>query len=63
MQEKNSPDGLVGAARRFVKFGGGASKAQLIWLRETLHSAAQRGQRALVCCHLPLYPGTCPGEA
>ncbi len=44
-----------------MRFGGGASAAQLAWLRGTLRSAAQRAQRAVVCCHLPLFPGTCPG--
>lgn len=42
-QEKNSPDGLVGVARRFVKFGGGCSEAQLAWLdgqlQVRMHSA------------------------
>ncbi len=60
-QEKNSPDGLEGPARRFVKFGGGASDAQLEWLRQTLAAAAAGGQQVIVCCHLALHPGTCPG--
>jgi hypothetical protein len=51
-QEKNSPEGLVGVARRFVKFGGGASDAQLAWLRDELATAAGRGERAIVCSHL-----------
>ena len=59
-QEKNSPDGLRGEERRFVKFGGGASERQVAWLQDTLRAAAQQGQRAIVCCHLPLLPGTCP---
>jgi hypothetical protein len=36
MQEKNSPEGLVGVARRFVKFGGGVSQVQLAWLEQQL---------------------------
>lgn len=36
VQEKNSPDGLVGVQRRFVKFGGGVSQQQLQWLKEQL---------------------------
>ncbi len=51
-QEKNSPEGLVGVARRFVKFGGGVSAAQLAWLRDELAAAAGRGERAIVCSHL-----------
>lgn len=52
LQEKNSPEGLVGANRRFVKFGGGTSPAQLAWLRAELGAAAERGERAIVCSHL-----------
>lgn len=46
--EKNDPSGLVGVARRFVKFGGGVSNAQLAWLRCQLEEAAQ-----LVGVHTP----------
>lgn len=35
-QEKNSPEGLVGVARRFVKFGGGVSSTQLEWLEQQI---------------------------
>ncbi len=59
MQEKNSPDGLEGPARRFVKFGGGASAQQLTWLTEQLAGAQSQGQLVIVCCHLPLHPDTC----
>ena len=57
MQDKNSPAGLEGPARRFVRFNGGVSDAQLSWLKQTLAEAAASEQRALVCCHLPLHPG------
>ncbi|CAL8470374.1 g9916 [Coccomyxa elongata] len=60
-QEKNSPEGMEGLERRFVKFGGGASDAQLGWLRQTLAAAAAEGQRVILCCHLALHPDTCPG--
>lgn len=52
---------MEGPERRFVKFGGGASEAQLAWLRGTLAAAAAEGQRVILCCHLALHPGTCPG--
>ena len=57
VQNKNNPSGLQGAARRFVKFNGGVSEAQLAWLRQTLAEAVAQQQRALVCCHLALHPG------
>ncbi len=38
MQNKNSPQGLVGLERRFVKFGGGVSDVQLDWLRQELQA-------------------------
>ena len=44
-----------------MKFGGGASDAQLTWLRQTLAAAAAAGQRVILCCHLALHPDTCPG--
>ena len=52
---------MEGPERRFVKFGGGASDAQMGWLRQTLATAAADGQRVILCCHLPLHPDTCPG--
>ena len=42
----------MGVERRFVKFGGGVSDAQLAWLRAELAAAADRGERAIVCSHL-----------
>lgn len=56
----NSPEGLEGEARRFVMFGGGASPRQLEWLQLELEQTRACGQRAIVCGHLPLFPGTCP---
>ena len=53
-QEKNSPEGNEGPARRFVKFGGGLGEEQLEWLEATLHDAQQQGQRCLCFCHLPV---------
>lgn len=42
MQDKNQPDNLVGVQRRFVKFGGGVSKQQLLWLEEQLQVGLRR---------------------
>lgn len=61
MQNKNSTDGLVGAARRYVKFGGGIAAEQLAWLRRELDVARAAGGRAVCCCHLCFHPDTCPG--
>ena len=36
VQNKNSPEGLVGTDRRFVQFGGGASQRQLAWIRDQI---------------------------
>ncbi|KAK9808721.1 hypothetical protein WJX72_002505 [[Myrmecia] bisecta] len=60
-ENKNSPEGLVGVARRFVRFGGGVSAQQVAWLQHQLADAKAEGQRVIVCCHLPLHPDTCLG--
>jgi hypothetical protein len=60
-QEKNSPDGMMGVQRRFVKFGGGMSGEQLDWLRAELAAAKDEGQRVVVFCHQPLHPDSCTG--
>eukprot|EP00878_Enallax_costatus_P016650 GHUV01017470.1.p1 GENE.GHUV01017470.1~~GHUV01017470.1.p1 ORF type:complete len:294 (+),score=61.59 GHUV01017470.1:420-1301(+) len=59
-KDKNSPEGLVGVARRFVKFGGGVSIVQLEWLKQQITEALSADQNIIICSHLPLYPGTCP---
>ncbi|KAG0603215.1 hypothetical protein M758_10G075900 [Ceratodon purpureus] len=56
-EEKNSPDGLVGVERRFVKFNGGVGEEQLAWLEKTLQEATDAKQKVVICCHLPLDPG------
>ena len=58
---KLSADGLHGAARRFVAFGGGVGEAQLAWLEATLGEARRTGERAIIACHLPIHPATAPG--
>lgn len=55
--EKNSPEGLNGVERRFVKFNGGIGKCQLEWLEKTLQHATGAKQKVIICCHLPLDAG------
>ena len=57
-ENKNSPDGLEGVQRRFVKFGGGVSDDQLQWLERKLRQAKEQDERAILCTHLPLHPKT-----
>ncbi|KAF8753118.1 hypothetical protein HU200_011772 [Digitaria exilis] len=52
----NSPAGLAGEDRRFVAFNGGVGDAQLRWLGAVLRGAARRGERVVVCSHLPVCP-------
>jgi manganese-dependent ADP-ribose/CDP-alcohol diphosphatase len=56
----DSPEGLKGVARRFVRFGGGAGEAQVAWLRAELAGARAAGERVLLLSHLPLHPATAP---
>jgi manganese-dependent ADP-ribose/CDP-alcohol diphosphatase len=56
-EEKNSPEGLEGVERRFVKFNGGVGDEQLAWLERTLQAATDAKQKVVICCHLPLDPG------
>ena len=55
--DKNSPAGLAGTDRRFVMFTGGVGGVQLRWLDGVLRRAAGRGEKAVVCSHLPVHPG------
>uniref|UniRef100_A0A7N0U922 Calcineurin-like phosphoesterase domain-containing protein n=1 Tax=Kalanchoe fedtschenkoi TaxID=63787 RepID=A0A7N0U922_KALFE len=55
---KNSPDGLVGLDRRFLMFNGAVGMQQLEWLDGTLRDATKLNQKVLVCCHVPLDPGS-----
>ncbi|KAF3437541.1 hypothetical protein FNV43_RR20295 [Rhamnella rubrinervis] len=61
--EKNSPAGLVGLERRFLKFNGGVGKEQLEWLDGILQEATKMKQKVVICCHLPLDPGATSQEA
>jgi len=55
--DKNSPDGLVGVDRRFVKFNGAVGKEQLSWLNGVLQDASTHHQNVIICSHLPMDPG------
>lgn len=57
--DKNSPNGLHGFNRRFVKFGGGLSDTQLQWLDQELSSAKEAGQKVIIASHLCIHPNTC----
>lgn len=61
--EKNSPEGLVGLQRRFLKFNGAVGKEQLKWLDGILQEATEMRQNVVICCHLPLDPGATSKEA
>lgn len=52
--DKNSPSGLIGAARRFVKFGGGVGNQQWEWLDSTLHDADIAKEKVIICSHIPM---------
>lgn len=61
--EKNSPEGLMGLERRFLKFNGAVGKEQLKWLDGVLEDATKSNQKVVLCCHVPLDPGTTSQEA
>lgn len=61
--EKNSPNGLVGMARRFLMYNGAVGKEQLEWLDGVLQDATKLKQKVVVCCHLPLDPGLTSRES
>ncbi|XP_061175225.1 manganese-dependent ADP-ribose/CDP-alcohol diphosphatase-like [Saccostrea echinata] len=50
----NSPEGLVGLEKRFVKYNGGCSTRQIQWLDEELAAAKRRKQNVIVIGHLPV---------
>lgn len=55
--DKNSPEGLNGVDRRFVKFNGGVGEEQLEWIEKELQKATASEQKVVICSHLPLDPG------
>ncbi|KAK1321761.1 Manganese-dependent ADP-ribose/CDP-alcohol diphosphatase [Acorus calamus] len=61
--DKNSPDGLVGLERRFLKFNGAVGKEQMDWLDGVLRNSTEQSQKVVICCHLPLDPDAATPEA
>mmetsp|Transcript_38934 Transcript_38934/g.98585 ORF Transcript_38934/g.98585 Transcript_38934/m.98585 type:complete len:361 (+) Transcript_38934:202-1284(+) len=59
-QEKNSPEGLEGTERRFVKFNGGVGPTQLQWLAAECQAAMSAGQRIILGSHVPIHPDSAP---
>jgi manganese-dependent ADP-ribose/CDP-alcohol diphosphatase len=55
-ENENSPEGLVGVAKRFVAFNGGVGSVQLEWLRNTLQRARDNGEKVVVLSHQPIHP-------
>ncbi|CAL1393608.1 unnamed protein product [Linum trigynum] len=61
--DKNSPNELVGVARRFLKYNGAVGGEQMEWLDGVLKDATELKQNVIVCCHIPLDPGVAfPGS-
>ncbi|XP_010555507.1 PREDICTED: manganese-dependent ADP-ribose/CDP-alcohol diphosphatase [Tarenaya hassleriana] len=54
--DKNSPEGLVGLERRYLKFNGGVGEKQLQWLDNVLRDATKTNQKVVVCGHIPMDP-------
>jgi manganese-dependent ADP-ribose/CDP-alcohol diphosphatase len=57
-ENENSPEGLVGVAKRFVAFNGGIGSVQLEWLRTTLTLARENKEKVVVMSHQPIHPGS-----
>nr|XP_022312853.1 manganese-dependent ADP-ribose/CDP-alcohol diphosphatase-like isoform X2 [Crassostrea virginica] len=50
----NSPEGLTGLERRFLKYNGGCSTQQVQWLDQELADARSKNQNVIVIGHLPV---------
>eukprot|EP01065_Artemidia_motanka_P025511 TRINITY_DN30501_c0_g1_i1.p1 TRINITY_DN30501_c0_g1~~TRINITY_DN30501_c0_g1_i1.p1 ORF type:complete len:359 (+),score=78.27 TRINITY_DN30501_c0_g1_i1:69-1079(+) len=59
----NVLEGMKGLERRFNPMGGAMKTEQLRWLREELRDAVRCGERAVICGHLPVHPGSCTPAA
>jgi manganese-dependent ADP-ribose/CDP-alcohol diphosphatase len=60
-ENENSPEGLVGVAKRFVAFGGGVGAVQLEWLKSELTLARENKERVIISSHQPIHPGSSVG--
>ena len=47
-RDLNAPDELKGLNKRFLKFSGGVSMEQIVWLEQQLKSAVERKQNVLI---------------
>ena len=54
--DPQSPNGLFGLERRFVRFNGAIGMEQLLWLQSTLKKAEEQGQKVVIFSHVPIYP-------
>ena len=52
----NSPEGMIGVAKRFVAFNGAVDTIQLEWLKKTLDTAKLNGEKAIILSHQPIHP-------
>lgn len=62
-EDKNSPLGMHGTLKRFVKFNGGIGEDQIVWLKSKLQEASRLGQKVVICCHLPIHPDCAHSDA
>ncbi|XP_045212061.2 manganese-dependent ADP-ribose/CDP-alcohol diphosphatase-like [Mercenaria mercenaria] len=53
--DKNSGEGLVGDRRRFVRFNGATSEAQIDWMRRNLQEAEKLRQNVIIMGHCGVY--------
>eukprot|EP01063_Lacrimia_lanifica_P033419 TRINITY_DN5931_c0_g1_i2.p1 TRINITY_DN5931_c0_g1~~TRINITY_DN5931_c0_g1_i2.p1 ORF type:complete len:339 (+),score=111.66 TRINITY_DN5931_c0_g1_i2:57-1073(+) len=51
--------GLTGTDLRWMPFNGAVGDAQLAWLAGEVADLTARGERGVVCCHLPVHPDAC----
>lgn len=57
--DEDSPEGLVGVQKRFVKFGGAVGNLQLEWLQEQMELSRQNNEKVIVLSHQPIIPQSC----
>jgi len=60
---KDSPMGLKGLNKRFVKFNGGIGYNQLLWLNSILKECQKNNKNVLIFSHIPFHPSACSSMA
>ncbi|KAJ9456322.1 Manganese-dependent ADP-ribose/CDP-alcohol diphosphatase [Diplonema papillatum] len=50
--------GLAHGKAHYVPFNGGIGEGQLRWLAGVMRETVERGEKAVVLCHVPLLPGS-----